>query len=268
MSSYVFDQTWRKERDRLGSLEYLFDGASRRLLADLGVGEGWQCLEVGCGAGGLALWLAERVGGTGRVLATDLDPRFLSGHGRANLDVLAHNVLTDPLDDAAFDLVHARAVLEHLPDRRDALARMVAALKPGGRLLVEDTDFGGSTAAVLGQYVSASHPDATGAAERVFLAVSAVFAKAGADGSFGRRLPALLTDAGLVDVVAEIHCPVVRGGTEDWTRGTIDQLNERLVGTGLASRADVELLLALTADPSAYYAPPLMVSVSGRRPEE
>jgi SAM-dependent methyltransferase len=264
MTSYVFDQTWRKEQDRLRSLESLFDSASRRLLVDLGVREGWRCLEVGCGAGGIALWLADRVGSTGRVLATDLDPRFLSGHGHANLDVLAHNVLTDPLDDAAFDLVHARAVLEHLPDHRDALARMVAALKPGGRLLVEDTDFGGPTAAMLGRYNSGSHPDATDAAERVFLAVSAVFATAGADASFGKRLPALLTDAGLVEVGAEIHGPVVPGGTEGWARGTIEQLDERLVGTGLVSRADIDLLLTLTADPSVYYAPPLMVSAWGR----
>jgi SAM-dependent methyltransferase len=266
MTSYVFDQTWQKERDRLHSLESLFDGSSRRLLADLGVREGWSCLEVGCGAGGLALWLAERVGGTGRVLATDLDPRFLDGHGRANLDVLAHNVLTDPLEDGTFDLVHARAVLEHLPARKDALARMIAALKPGGRLLLEDVDFGGPTAAMLGRYLSASFPNAADVSERVYRSVAAVFATAGADPSLGTQLPALLVDAGLVDVAAEIHTPIVPGGTEDWTRGTIQQLYERLVSTGPASSADLDLMLAATADPSTYYAPPLMVSAWGRRP--
>ena len=268
MSSYVFDQTWRKERDRLGSLEYLFDGASRRLLADLGVGEGWQCLEVGCGAGGLALWLAERVGGTGRVLATDLDPRFLEGHGRANLDVLVHNILTDPLDEGTFDLVHARAVLVHLPARADALARMVASLKPGGRLLLEDVDFGGPTSAVLGQFTSAPYPDVTEVMERVYRAVSAVFATAGADPSIGKRLPALLRSAGLVDVAAEVHAPIVPGGTEEWVPGTVEQLRDRVVGSGIASAADVERVLAVCADPAAYYAPPLMVSAWGRRPAD
>ena len=112
MNTYAFDQGWQKERDRLAGIESLFDSYSTRRLADVGVSEGWQCLEVGFGAGGVALWLAERVGSTGRVVAVDLDPRFLDGHGRANLEVRKHDVAADPLEEAAFDLAHARAVLD------------------------------------------------------------------------------------------------------------------------------------------------------------
>jgi hypothetical protein len=53
MSSYVFDQTWKREHARLRALEDLFDSASIRHLAERGVGAGWRCLEVGCGAGGV-----------------------------------------------------------------------------------------------------------------------------------------------------------------------------------------------------------------------
>jgi SAM-dependent methyltransferase len=264
MTTYVFDPAWQKERDRLGSLESLFDASSRRLLTSLGVGEGWRCLEVGCGAGGVARWLAERVGSTGRVLATDLDTRFIDGHGQANLDVLTHNIVSDTLEDAAFDLVHARAVLEHIPERHDVLARLVSGLKPGGWLLVEDVDFGPPTAAVLAQFVS-PQPVAA-AAERLFGAVAAVFTAVGADSSFGRRLPVTLVGAGLMSIGAEVHTPVVAGGTENWTRGTVEQLAERLVGTGLVTATDVELFLAATAQPSTHYVPPLMVSAWGRRP--
>jgi cyclopropane fatty-acyl-phospholipid synthase-like methyltransferase len=70
MSTYVFDPAWQMERDRLRALESLFDGASTRHLVRLGVTAGWRCLEVGCGAGGIARWLARRVGGGGRVVAT------------------------------------------------------------------------------------------------------------------------------------------------------------------------------------------------------
>ena len=69
---------------------------------------------------------------------------FAEGHGRADLDVRGHRVVTDELDHAGFDLVHARAVLEHLPARDDVLARLVAALRPGGWLLVEDVDLADS----------------------------------------------------------------------------------------------------------------------------
>jgi len=111
VSTYLFDQAWRQEHDRLHALEALFDDASAHHLARLGVGPGWRCLEVGAGAGGVARWLADRVGPSGQVLATDLDPRFLDGHGRANLQVRQHDILTDPLPDTLFDLAHARAVL-------------------------------------------------------------------------------------------------------------------------------------------------------------
>lgn len=50
MNTYVLDQGWQKERNRLAGLESLFDSYSMRRLADLGVSEGWQCLEVGFGA--------------------------------------------------------------------------------------------------------------------------------------------------------------------------------------------------------------------------
>ncbi|HEY7102790.1 MAG TPA: methyltransferase domain-containing protein [Mycobacteriales bacterium] len=264
MSTYLFDPTWQKERDRLGALEALFDGSSRRLLADLGLREGMRCLELGCGAGGLAVWLADEVGRTGHVLATDLDTRFVDGQGRANLDVLTHDVVTDPLTEGTFDLIHARAVLEHIPARDDVLRTLVSALRPGGRLLLEDVDFGAPTAPALAHYFS---PAAVAApTERIYLAVATLFAAAGADASYGRRLPAALTGAGLRDVGAEVHAPVVSGGTETWTRGSIEQLADRLIGTGLTSPADIELFLATTAQPATFYLPPLMVSAWGRRP--
>jgi 2-polyprenyl-3-methyl-5-hydroxy-6-metoxy-1,4-benzoquinol methylase len=264
VSTYVFDAAWQKERDRLGALESLFDRSSRRLLDALGLREGWRCLEVGCGAGGIALWLADQVGATGHVLATDLDTRFLDGHDRPNLDVLTHDIATEALDHATYDLIHARAVLEHIPARQQALARMVAAVRPGGWLLVEDVDFAEPTAATLARYISPA--EAAPATERILLAAAALFAAVGADASYGRRLPTALAGAGLVDVGAEIHTPVVTGGTENWTRGTVEQLGDRLLATGLTNSADIEEFLAITARPSTSYVPPFMVSAWGRRP--
>ena len=199
MSTYAFDQAWQKERDRLTALEALYDGASRRLLDGLGITAGWRCLEVGCGAGGIALWLADRVGETGHVLATDLDTRFLDGHGRPNLEVRTHDIVTDPLDEAAFDVIHARAVVEHVADRELVIKRLAAALRPGGWMLIEEVDFGGATAGMLAEYVSAPEPERP-AMGRIYLAVANVFSAIGADPSYGRRLVGALGDAGLARV--------------------------------------------------------------------
>jgi SAM-dependent methyltransferase len=264
MSTYVFDQAWQRERDRLTALESLYDGASRRLLDDLGVAAGWRCLEVGCGAGGISHWLADRVGETGHVVATDLDTRFLDEHGRANLEVRTHDIVTDPLDEATFDVIHARAVVEHVADRDQVIKRLSTALRPGGWLLVEETDFGGATAGVLAEYVSAT-ATRRAAVERIYRAVANVFAAIGADPSYGRRLIGALTDAGLGCVAAELHAPVVSGGDEQWTRGSIEQLAGRIVATGEATEDDVTWFLAASADPDFSYLPPLMVSAWGRR---
>src|SRR6516164_6521680 len=84
------------EDERLALLEQLFDPASRRR-RDL-VRPGWRCLEVGAGRGSMAVWLAEQVGPSGHVVATDIDITYLERLDVPNLEVRRHNILDDPLD--------------------------------------------------------------------------------------------------------------------------------------------------------------------------
>src|SRR5205807_660976 len=80
----------------------------------LGVAEGWRCLEVGAGGGAVVEWLAERVGPRGRVVATDLDTRFLDALDATNVEVHSHDVLAEAPFEPGFDLVHARLGLEEI----------------------------------------------------------------------------------------------------------------------------------------------------------
>src|SRR6266516_3180461 len=114
----------------------MLDPITTGRLTSTGVGPGWRCLEVGAGGGSVAGWLAARVGGgvgpPGHVLATDINPAQLRpGPG---LEVARHDIVRDPLPDAAYDLVHARLVLQHLPERQAVLARLARTLRPGGWL--------------------------------------------------------------------------------------------------------------------------------------
>src|SRR6185369_14272144 len=104
----------------------------------LGIGPGVRCLEVGAGGGSIARFMQQRVGPGGHVVATDIDTRWLTDSLPAAVEVRCHDVGVDPLPHGAFDIVHARAVLTFVPQRRSAVARMTAALNPGGWLLIEE----------------------------------------------------------------------------------------------------------------------------------
>jgi ubiquinone/menaquinone biosynthesis C-methylase UbiE len=114
------------------TLAALLDATTFAHLDRLGVAQGWRCWEVGAGAMTVPMWLAERVGPGGHVLATDIDPAFLPGTGGQLFEVRLHDVVLDPAPAETFDLVHARMLLEHLSDPDVALARMVQTVRPGG----------------------------------------------------------------------------------------------------------------------------------------
>ena len=73
----MFDNVEHYGETRYKLLSEMFDQATTRYLASVGVGGGWRCLEAGAGAGSVARWLAKRVGPAGRVIATDLDTTLL-----------------------------------------------------------------------------------------------------------------------------------------------------------------------------------------------
>src|SRR5688572_23339484 len=134
---YIFDNAALQTRDRLGVLSSIFDPGTIRHLQERGLREGWNCLEVGGGGGTIVRWLADQVGSSGSVLATDLDPRLLTELSSANVEIRRHDICTDPLPLSAFDLVHARLVLEHVAEKDRALRRMAEAMKPGGWMVLE-----------------------------------------------------------------------------------------------------------------------------------
>ena len=277
MSTYLFTHDWAGEEERLGGLSAFYDPGTRRHLESVGVGAGWRCLEVGAGAGSIACWLAERVGPTGRVMATDLDTGMLERLVVPNLEVRRHDIVTEDLPVGAFDLIHVRLVLEHLAGREQALGRMVAALAPGGWLVVEDLDWVSITPV-------AGH--GAGAIRRLVRALMPLMRLAGYDPAFGRRLPVEMTRLGLVEVRAEGVVPALRGGDErlDWARLSVVRMREvirSLDGSGgpvsrLAAGAcrrfpalwerRLDGIDRLLDDPSFFALGPAMMTAFGRRP--
>src|SRR4029077_3410437 len=93
-SPYLLDNAGREAPARFAALSAMFDTGTIRHLEERGVAPGWHCWEVGGGGGSIATWLARRVGPTGRVFVTDIDPRFLETLKEPSLDVCRHNVVS------------------------------------------------------------------------------------------------------------------------------------------------------------------------------
>jgi hypothetical protein len=102
--------------------------------------------------------------------------------------------------------------------------------------------------------------------ERMYAAVAAVFARAGADSTFGSQLPALLTELHLHEIGGEVHAPIVSGGIADgWVPLSVEHLLSRMLASGLLSEADARRIPEFFGDTNGRYLPPLMVTTWGRR---
>jgi SAM-dependent methyltransferase len=198
------------EQQRLSGAEALFDAATFRHLDTVGIGPGMRCLELGGGTGSVARFMADRVGSAGWVVVTDIDIAQLAGCDRPNVEPLVHDITADPLDDASFDIIHARLLLEHLPSRLGVLDKLVAALRPGGWLVVEDLDF--SAWLHLPAERILCEPKQLHGSIRAATAAAALVGSTW-DGEFGRELPVHLMNAGLDRVGGEARSPVVIGGS-------------------------------------------------------
>ena len=102
-------------------------------------------LEVGCGSGGYALHLAERVGC--RLVGLDLNaPGIRNANRLASARGLVSRARFEqcdasknlPFEDETFDAVFSNDVLCHLPGRPEVLSEISRVLKPGGRMLFSD----------------------------------------------------------------------------------------------------------------------------------
>lgn len=258
-SPYVLDNAGREASARLAALSAAFDPGTIRHLQDRGIGPGWHCLEVGGGGGSIAAWLAAHVGTAGRVLVTDIDTRFLETLKLPNLEVRRHNIASDPLPEAAFDLVHSRLVLVHLPEREQALKRMVAALKPGGWLVDEEFDFSVSPDPSVspGEVLS-----------RTYVAMTRILDDRGVDRRFGRRLFGLLRAHGLVSVAAEgrIFMWDSESPGASLRRWTYEQLRDAMIDAGYITEEEFDHDIARLDDPSFMMPSPLLWTTWGRRP--
>ena len=256
---YVLDNAAPQTPARFSALAQLYDATTIRHLERIGISHGWQCWEIGAGPGSIAQWMAGQCGADGSVLATDINTSFLDQSAHANLTVRRHDIVADPLPDDRFDLIHARLVLVHLPDREAVLDRMISALKPGGWLLAEEFD------SVSQLPASDRYPwEAT---LKSAAAMRQVMVGRGVNAGFGRAVAGHLRARGLESISAEGRMFMSQGrslGTH-LMRANLEQLREAILATGSVTPLEFEDDLARLDQEDFLTPSPVMWSVSARR---
>ncbi|MEV8508160.1 methyltransferase domain-containing protein [Actinoplanes sp. NPDC051475] len=260
-SGYLLNNNQAEAGTRFDALARLFDPATFRHIDALGIAGGWRCWEVGAGGPSVPSWLAARVGPAGQVVATDIDVSWLTA-AAGGFEVRRHDVGADPPPGGGFDLVHARLVLVHVPQRAQALAAMVSALRPGGRLLVEEAD------PMMQPLVC---PDESGRPQQLANKLKRDFrtlmAQRGVDLAYGRTLPRMLREAELVDVEADAFFPITGPACNLLEEATVHQIRDRLVAAELATNEEIDEHLGNVAAGILDLATSPMIAAWGRKPE-
>jgi SAM-dependent methyltransferase len=254
------------ELDRLARQASIFDPITIRHFESIGVAEGWRCLEVGAGAGSIAEWLSTRVGPTGKVVATDIDLRFLQRISSPNIEIRRHDILKDDLEKDEYDIAHCRKLLCHLPDPEKALRRMADAIRPGGWLFVEDDDHGSALSLDV-----ADHSANTQRWVAVYRDAADLIQKKGiADCYMGRRLRGMVEQLGFVDVDNEGWTHITRGGDPIAQERAINFRHgaKLYIDEGLMTQDEFESFHRLYYDPSFYYLEYTLFSAWGRKPTQ
>jgi SAM-dependent methyltransferase len=265
MATYALDNASPHGTDHLGGLSGMFDQFTTDRISETTPLSGRRCLELGAGNGSVAVWLADRVGADGRVVAVDIEPQHIPEHNR--LTVLCLDLTRDPLPPGPFDFIHTRLVLGHLPNRDTLLPQLCGLLAPGGAILLEEFNVQPNLFGNDVLQVPAEAPELGRLWDRYNQLRGELFTAAGTASDFAVRMHRLLLDAGLVDVQTVSYCRSWRGGEPgSWhATGSLQQFRPMLAERGFDGTA-VDALVAGLANPQFQVSGRLLNSTSGYAP--
>jgi SAM-dependent methyltransferase len=258
-TTYLFDNSTQAAAQQVKLLAETLDPHTQFALCDLDVPSDGTCLDLGAGGGSIADFMAHHVVPHGTVVALDADPRHITQ--RERLSVRAEDVMDADLEQAQFDLIHARLLFMHLPGRLDLLKRAVDALKPDGVLVLSDWD--------------CTRPEtmlvrAGDAQKEAFLAFQQALIGAGTaigmDAGWAHQLPLALIDAGLEEVEAATFNQFWRGGEAGMQLHACNshQKQAALLDAGM-TEAQLRTLRDAMQDPAVGGYTYEMVTAVGRR---
>jgi ubiquinone/menaquinone biosynthesis C-methylase UbiE len=140
-------QTGELDQQRLTLLNKLYNPISKSVFIEYGISDAHKILEIGCGGGEFACWLATMVGPNGYVFAIDNDAKQIEiasklakSRGITNIEFCQMSLENIPSLKEKFDFVYARWVLMYVVNKTESIRYMYNALDFGGTLICEDID--------------------------------------------------------------------------------------------------------------------------------
>jgi len=260
-SSYLMTNMSPESVARFQGLELTLDSVSMSHLRRIGVSQGARCLELGCGGGSIARWLAGEVGPDGHVTAVDIDTRWFQHDGSPQLEVQELDLVTGPIPEGPWDLIHERLVLQHIPARLEILDQLVDRLAPRGWLVVEDFDTG-----------EVRTTDRDGPDHKLIVRMATAFnrllSERGGANDFAANAWRHLRQRGLVETGASGHVAFDSGGTgfAQVMAANARQVRQGLVGFGIAP-GDIDHFLEVLAEPDSIVGTSVLITAWGKHPD-
>lgn len=209
-ATYTLGRT-SHETTRLIEQSRIYGESTQRLCKQAGITEGMRVLEIGSGAGDVALTLAELVGPTGQVTGVDINASILdtarrraTDAGIGNVEFIADDARMLAFSDK-FDAIVGRFVLMYMADPEDGFAKLITHLKPGGIAAFQEPEYT--------LYPAFLHPK-TPLINQLIKWILDVFEHSGAHLDAGIGLYRTFVDAGLLPPTMHLESPI--GAAKTW----------------------------------------------------
>lgn len=258
----------RAEQERLERQADELAHESAWLFDQIGVGDGWRVVEVGCGPRGCLRLLSERVGARGRVVGVERNDeqverarQFVADNRLTNVEVLHADARSIGLPEGTFDLATARLVLVNVPEPEQIVAEMVRIVRPGGVVALHEADS------------TTQRCDPPLLAQTRLLQILSTYAEMnGIDRSIGTRVPRMLREAGLVEVRVNplVHAYPPAHGRRMMVLEFVENARSRILDKNLIGEGELNELTAVLKrhleDPGTLVVSSLFIQAWGRIP--
>lgn len=219
-----------KGAERLNVLNEVYNPASHRFIRKAGLKKGARVLELGCGTGEMASWMAQFVGDEGHVVAVDANLEQIGlGEEKKRMSCLENlsfrHLCAHDLGclQETFDFIYFRFVLAHVNRPQAVLKDLYKLLKPGGVLAGEESSISASFS-----FHKNRHFDAW---RRIWMGLKT---RNGLPRNMGVHLPKLVKKAGFSKVDMDIFQPVLSTPREkSILRKNIEECAEKIEEHGL-----------------------------------